>query len=108
VALSSALAVAVMYTLQMSHRYSIAEARSQLPRIVNQAESGVEIELTRRGRPVAVLVSHREFERLRGRHLHFRDAYRQFLKIHSPRDMGVEDDFAASARNRTTGSKVSL
>jgi hypothetical protein len=55
-----------------------------------------------------VLVSHREFERLRGRHLHFRDAYRQFLKIHSPRDMGVEDDFAASTRNRTTGSKVSL
>jgi len=108
----SALPVAVlyilMYTEQMSQRYSIAEARSRLPTIVDQAESGVEIELTRRGRPVAVLVSHREFERLRGNRLHFRDAYRKFLKSHSLRDIGVEDDFAASTRDRTTGRKVSL
>ena len=102
------LLVAVMYTLPMSQRYSIAEARSRLPRIVNLAESGVEIELTRRGRPVAVLVSHREFERLRGNRLHFRDAYRKFLKSHSLRDIGVKDDFAASTRDRTTGRKVSL
>jgi antitoxin (DNA-binding transcriptional repressor) of toxin-antitoxin stability system len=33
---------------------------------VHQAEAGVEVELMRRGQAVAVLVSHREFERLRG------------------------------------------
>ena len=97
-----------MYIHHMSQRYSIAEARSRLSRIVDQAEAGVEIELTRRGQPVAVLVSHREFERLRGKRLHFRDAYRKFLRTHSLREIGVDDDFAASVRDRTTGRKVSL
>jgi len=97
-----------MYIRDMAQRYSIAEARSRLPRIVDQAESGVEIELTRRGQPVAVLVSHREFERLRGKRLHFADAYRKFLKSHSLQEIGVDKDFAGSVRDRTTGRKVSL
>ena len=97
-----------MYIHYMSQRYSIAEARSRLPKIVDQAEAGVEIELTRRGQPVAVVVSHGEFERLRGKRLNFRDAYRKFLKTHSLQEVGVDDDFATSARDRTTGRKVSI
>jgi prevent-host-death family protein len=92
----------------MSQRYSIAEARSRLPRIVHEAEAGVAVEFTRRGQPVAVLVSHREFERLRGKHSHFGDAYRKFLGKHSLEEVGVEDDFAASTRDRSRGRKVSL
>ena len=92
----------------MPQRYSIAEARSRLPSIVDQAEAGVEVELTRRGQPVAVLVSHREFERLRGKRVHFGNAYRKFLERHSFEAIGVEDDFATSTRDRTTGRKVSL
>jgi prevent-host-death family protein len=92
----------------MPQRYSIAEARSRLPSIVDQAEAGVEVELTRRGQPVAVLVSHREFERLRGKRLHFGDAYREFLEKHPLEEIGVEGDFAASTRDRTPGRKVSL
>src|SRR5881628_3803532 len=97
-----------MYTYSMSQRYSIAEARSRLPSIVDQAEAGVEVELTRRGQPVAVLVSRREFERLRGKRLHFGDAYKKFLETHSLEKIGVEHEFAASARDRTTGRKASL
>jgi prevent-host-death family protein len=92
----------------MSRRYSIAEARSRLPSLVDEAESGIEVELTRRGQPVAVLVSRREFERLRGKRVHFGDAYRRFLQRHSLDDIGVEDDFAASTRDRSSGRKVSL
>ena len=97
-----------MYINHMSQRYSIAEARSHLPTIIDQAESGVEVELTRRGQPVAVVVSSREFERLRGRRLHFADAYRRFLKKYSLEEIGVESDFAVSTRDRTKGRKVSL
>ena len=97
-----------MYIYYMSQRYSIAEARSRLPSIINQAEAGVEVELTRRGQPVAVLVSRREFERLQGKRLHFGDAYKKSLETHSLREIGVDDDFAASMRDRTTGRKVSL
>ena len=92
----------------MSQRYSITEARSRLPSIIDQAEAGVEVELTRRGQPVAVLVSLREFERLRGKRLHFGDAYKKFLETYSLREIGVDDDFAVSTRDRTTGRKVSL
>lgn len=97
-----------MYIGCMSQRYSIAEARSRLPTIVDQAESGVEVELTRRGQPVAVVVSSREFERLRGKRQHFRDAYRRFLDKHSLEEIGIDDSFAASTRDKTFGRKVSL
>ena len=90
----------------MSKRYSIAEARSQLPTIIDQAEAGVEVELTRRGEPLAVVVSHREFARLRGKQLHFRDAYRRFLESHSLQEIGIERSFVTTLRDRTTGRKV--
>jgi prevent-host-death family protein len=98
----------LMYIIGMSRKYSIAEARSQLPAIIDQAEAGAQIELTRRGHSVAVVVSRREFERLKGKHLHFGDAYRKFLENHSLEDIGVEDDFVSSVRDRTPGRKISL
>ncbi len=45
-------------------RYSIARARDQLARLVHEAEKGKPVELTRRGHPVAVLVSAAEYSRL--------------------------------------------
>lgn len=45
--------------------YSIAEARNNLARLVHVAEDGEPVRLTRRGRPVAVLLSLGEYERLR-------------------------------------------
>ena len=68
----------------------------------------MEVELTRRGQPVAVVISTREFERLRGRRRHFADTYRQFLQNYSLADIGIDRDFAASARDRTSGRKVGL
>ena len=94
--------------MRMSKRYSIAEARSPLRSIVGQAQPGVEVELTRRGQPVAVLVSGPEFERLRGKRRHFADAYKKFLETHSLREVGIDRDFAASTRDRTRGRKLWL
>ena len=45
---------------------SIAEAREQLPTLVHQAELGAPTTLTRRGKPVAVLVSTSAYARLTG------------------------------------------
>jgi prevent-host-death family protein len=44
--------------------FSIAEAKSQFAHLVNQAELGNAVRITRRGRPVAVLMSKAEYERL--------------------------------------------
>jgi prevent-host-death family protein len=98
----------IVYIQEMSKRYSIADARANLPSIVDEAESGQAIELTRRGKPVAVIVSLRELERLRGARPQFSDAYRKFLESHTPRDVGIDADFFRSMRDREPGRKVSL
>jgi prevent-host-death family protein len=92
----------------MPQRYSISDARTSLPAIVDEAEAGRQIELTRRGRPVAVLVSLREFERLRGERVAFADAYKAFLKRYSPAEVGLDADFAESVRETGRGRAVSL
>ena len=92
----------------MSHRYSIAEARSSLPSIVDQAEAGVEIQLTRRGKPVAAVVALRVLERLRGNRPRFGTAYQEFLKRYSLDEVGIDSDFFASSRDKSAGRKVSL
>jgi prevent-host-death family protein len=98
----------LMYTYAMAQQYSVAEARSSLPTIIDQAEAGLKIELTRRGKPVAVVVSLRQFERLRGDRPRFGDAYRTFLKKHSLEEVGLEDGFAATGREKGVGREVSL
>jgi prevent-host-death family protein len=44
---------------------SIAEAKTQLTRLIHQAERGEAVHITRRGKPVAVLLSEDEYARLR-------------------------------------------
>ncbi len=44
---------------------SIAEAKTQLTRLIHQAERGETVHITRRGKPVAVLLSEDEYARLR-------------------------------------------
>jgi prevent-host-death family protein len=91
----------------MSPKYSIAEARSSLPRIVDEVEAGLEVELTRRGQAVAVVVSRREFDRLRAKRRHFGEAYHRFLEQYSLDEIGFERDFVV-ARENSPGRKVSL
>ena len=97
-----------MYIYGMTRTYSVAEARSNLPAIIDQAESGLDVELTRRGKPVAVVISLREFERQRGDRPRFGAAYRHFLETHSLEEVGVDDDFLASGREKGVGRRVSL
>jgi len=98
----------VMYIPRMAHRYSVAEARAHLPSILVQAEAGEAVELTRRGRPVAVVLSHEAFERLRNPRPSFGEAYRSFQKKYSLDEVGLPDDFASSVRDRATGRSVKL
>lgn len=51
----------------MDKTYSIAEARNDLSGVVREAEAGRPVTLSRRGRPVAVVVSAEAFSRLAGR-----------------------------------------
>ena len=97
-----------MYISGMAKRYSVAEARSSLATIVDQVEAGQEIELTRRGKAVAVVVSLRELARLRGERVPFGDAYKRFLTMHALHDVGLDDGAFSAVRDTGTGRKVTL
>lgn len=49
----------------MSRSVSIAEARNHLPQLVHDVEVGEQIEITRRGEPVAVLIDIASWRRMR-------------------------------------------
>ena len=51
----------------MAREYSIAHAKDRLAEAVRAAEAGEPVTLTRRGRPVAVIVSEAEYRRLPAR-----------------------------------------
>lgn len=69
--------------MYMSKTYSIAEARDQLPRLVRAAERGAEVELTRRGEKVAVLISVAARTRLEDSGANFWDRLQAFRREHS-------------------------
>ena len=62
----------------MTEQHSIADARRNLSTLVRDAENGKAVALTRRGKPVAVLIGCREFERLNEGRLGFSAAWRNF------------------------------
>jgi prevent-host-death family protein len=91
----------------MGKRYSIADARTSLAAIVDEAAAGRQVELTRRGRAVAVVISLREYDRLRGGRPSFTKAYRDFVEKHPAVKNGLDGDFPPP-REKGTGRKVSL
>ena len=86
----------------------MVDARINLPEIVDQAQAGLEVALTRRGRPVAVVVSPRTLDRLKGDRPRFGDAYKKFLETYSLDDVGLRDDVRTPVRDKGPGRKVSL
>ncbi len=88
----------------MSKKYSVAAARAALPRILDEVESGNEIELTRRGKPVAVVVSVGEFERISAGRRGFTRAYAVYRSRHE----GVERADIANLRSSEGGRKATL
>jgi prevent-host-death family protein len=88
--------------------YSIADARRHLPGLVDEAEAGAEVHLTRRGRPVAVVVSIDQYERLKASKSTFADAYRVFRQRFPEGTSGVGPKYFRGLRSHDTGRKVEL
>lgn len=90
-------------------RYSVAEARRSLPSLIRAAERGHTVEISRRGEPVAVLVSRRRFEDLSGGRPDFMEAYREFLRETDLAALDLDpDEIFAGVRDRSPGRDVEL
>lgn len=93
----------------MAKRRSIAEARTHLPSLVREAESGEAVELTRRGEPVAVLIGRKQYARLTSKHRRFVEAYEKFASDFDLAALAIDpDDVFSGARDETRGREVDL
>lgn len=93
----------------MAKQRSIAEARSLLPSLVREVESGGAVELTRRGEPVAVLMGRKQYSRLTAKRRLFSEAYREFTRDIDLAELAVDpDDVFADARDNSRGRQVDL
>lgn len=97
-----------MYICGMSKQYSIAEARRNLPSLVDEAEAGSEVQLTRRGRAVAVMVSVEDYARLKENRVGFSEAYEAFRKRFPAAGGGVDARYFRAIRDRGIGRKVAI
>lgn len=89
-----------------STRYSIAEARDRLPAIIHDVERGATIELARRGKPVAVLVSLAEHRRLSRRSTGFWAAVERFRRSVDLGALDLDGGVFAGTRDRSPGREV--
>jgi len=93
----------------MAKKKSIAEARSCLPSLVREVESGRAVELTRRGEPVAVLMGCRQYSRLTARHRPFSEAYREFTRDIDLDELAIDPDHVfAGVRDKSRGRELDL
>lgn len=87
-------------------RYSLAEARDHLTAIVRDVEMTAAVELTRRGRPVAVILSVDEYRRLVSPGGSFAAALDRFLATVDPTALDLGPDMFAGTRDNAPGREV--
>jgi prevent-host-death family protein len=93
----------------MRKQQSIAEARTNLPQLVREAESGEPIELTRRGESVAVLIGRRQYERLAARSRRFSDAWDEFIREVDLSQLTIDpDEIFDEVRDKGPGREIGL
>lgn len=92
----------------MTKSYTLASARANLANIVDQVEAGAEVELTRRGKKVAVVMSTARYARLRGERVAFMTAYETFRASHDLSEAGVDRSWSATLRSKDVGRPVKL
>jgi prevent-host-death family protein len=84
------MSISMAMEAEMIKTYSIAEARDNFTSVVHEAERGTKVELTRRGKAVAVLIGVEDFERLTNGDSRFTDAYQRFRSEHDLAELQID------------------
>ena len=90
----------------MGTQYTISEAKNRLPSIIHSVERVPSVKLTRRGRPVAILLSIKEYEKLVNKNIGFWNALTDFRK--QAGELGISDKDFEGIRDRSSGRTVDL
>jgi antitoxin Phd len=92
----------------MQKQFSIAEAKNRLPTIVHSVEKGPSVELTRRGKPVAVLLSIQEYELLSRKYTGFWNAVSEFRRKAENEGIEISERDFTGLRDLSSGRKIEL
>jgi prevent-host-death family protein len=87
-------------------QFSIAEAKNRLPTIIHYVEKRPYVKLTRRGKPVAVLLSIREYERLSCKYTGFWSAVSEFRRKIDDEGIEISDRDFKGLRDLSAGREV--
>jgi prevent-host-death family protein len=87
----------------MTERFSISQARDKLTSLVRRVEAKRPIELTRRGKTVAVLMSADEYRRLTAGEHSFWEAYQIFRTGVDLQESAITADDFANLRDPAPG-----
>ena len=90
----------------MEDQYTIAEAKNRLPSIIHSVEKGPSVKLTRRGRPVAVLLSIAEYERLNPKGGGLWLALQAVRNLVQTQDIEISDLDFKGLRDKTAGREI--
>lgn len=92
----------------MTKEYSISQAKSQLTRLLREAERGTRVHLTRRGKMVAVILGVHEYARMERSPPSFNDALEAFKKKRGIQGISIDPSFFAGLRDRSSGRDMKL
>jgi prevent-host-death family protein len=105
----ASLARTLVYYPVVAQQYSIDHARRHLSRLIEELESGgAEVQLTRKDRPVAVLISMSEYARINARRNSFSLVYGEFHDKYPDVAPGIGPRYFRSLRDRAHGRPVKL
>lgn len=91
----------------MDEEYTIAEAKNKLPSIIHSVEKGAPVKLTRHGRPVAVLLSINQYDKLSKREGYWR-ALNSFRKLMQKENVLISDEDFKGLRDFSAGREIDL
>jgi prevent-host-death family protein len=92
----------------LDREISIAEAKNKLTAVVREVEKGKGIRLTRRGKPVAVLMSTAEYDSLSRAKGQFWESYLAFSKAYENELEAITDADFDGLRDKSPGRDVVL
>jgi prevent-host-death family protein len=91
----------------MVKKYSMTEARANFFRMVHEAEEGTQVELTRRGKTVAVLAKVENSEQMPNKKSGFWEAYQKFRREHDLVELNIDpDEIWGDVRDTSPGRRI--
>ena len=92
----------------MRNSYSIAEARDRFTSLIRRVEQDTTVELTRRGKPVAIIMSIQHYQQLQAGKRGFWQAYEAFRARHDLQSLDIQPEIFSDIRDTDPGREIEL